>query len=220
MFVVVLRTIYFFETLRIFFKYQWFFLLYSVYPVLLRQKGGVFFVLNQKCISKPVKCFLFQNGQKGSLLVFHVGNILIDKNSLCNDCILNKFIGFIQSLQVLWIVFISSHVTDHKFLEDVHKDSMQFSSQINRFLCNRPNGPLKAFGRPTMSRSFSVEDVRTSKQHRLDARSSYSKFYAKLNFSRHCLKSFYKTSRRRGNTSKRCPAFQNILSFLYGCEKE
>jgi hypothetical protein len=25
--------------------------------VLLRQKLGVFFVLNQKCISKPVKCF-------------------------------------------------------------------------------------------------------------------------------------------------------------------
>jgi hypothetical protein len=26
-------------------------------------------------------------------------------------------------------MFISSHVTDHKFLEDVHEDSIQFLSQ-------------------------------------------------------------------------------------------
>jgi hypothetical protein len=68
------------------------------------------------------------------LLVFYVANILVDKNTLCNGCILNRFIGFIQSLQVIWTVFISSHVIGHKFLEDVHEDSMQFSSQINRFL--------------------------------------------------------------------------------------
>jgi len=48
------------------------------------------------------------------------------------------------------------------------KTSMQFPSQNSRFLCNRPDGPLKAFGHPAVSRSFSVEDVRTSKQHRLD----------------------------------------------------
>jgi hypothetical protein len=78
------------------------------------------------------------------MLVFYVGNILVDKNTLCNGCILNRFIGFIQSLQVIWVVFISSHVTGHKFLEDVHEDSMQFPSQINHFLCNRPDGPLKA----------------------------------------------------------------------------
>jgi hypothetical protein len=41
----------------------------------------------------------------------------------------------------MWIVFVSSHVTGHKFLEDVHEDSIQFLSQINRFLYNRPNGP-------------------------------------------------------------------------------
>jgi hypothetical protein len=37
---------------------------------------------------------------------------------------LNMIIGFIQSLQVIWIVLISSHVISHKFLEDVHEDSM------------------------------------------------------------------------------------------------
>jgi hypothetical protein len=57
-------------------------------------------------------------------------------------------------------LFISSHVTGHKFLENVHENSMQFSSQINRFLCNRPDGPLKASRGPAVSRSFSVKDIR------------------------------------------------------------
>jgi len=76
--------------------------------------------LDRECISKPVKCFLSQNGQRGSLLVFYVGYILDDKNTLCNGC---------NSLHVIWTVFISSHVTNHKFIEDVHEDSMQFPSQ-------------------------------------------------------------------------------------------
>jgi hypothetical protein len=62
------------------------------------------------------------------LLVFYVGNILDDKNTLCNGCNLNRMISSFQSLHVIWTMFISSHVTDHKFLEDVHKDSMQFLS--------------------------------------------------------------------------------------------
>jgi hypothetical protein len=45
-------------------------------------------------------------------------------------------------------MFVSSHVTSHKFLEDAHEDSMQFPSQINRFLFNHPDGPLKASGHP------------------------------------------------------------------------
>jgi hypothetical protein len=59
------------------------FLLYSVYPFSFCDKKGAYFLLffGQKCISKPVKCFLSQNGQRGSLLVFYVGNILDDKNT-------------------------------------------------------------------------------------------------------------------------------------------
>jgi len=166
-------------------------------------KRGSFFFLDQDCISKPVKCFFCQNGQRGSLLVFYVGNILDDKNTLCNSFFLNRFINFIQSLQVIWVVFVSSHVTGHKFLKAVHEDSMDFPSQINRFLCNHPDGPLKASGCPAVSRSFNVEDVRTSEQHRPDARSSFSNFCTELDFSRHYLESFYKTSGRCDNTSGR-----------------
>jgi hypothetical protein len=36
-------------------------------------------------------------------------------------------------------VFISTHVTDHKFLEDVHEDSLQSPRQKKRFLYNRPD---------------------------------------------------------------------------------
>jgi hypothetical protein len=87
-------------------------------------------------------------------------------------------------------VFVSCHVTGHKFLEDVHEDSMHFPSQINRFLCNCLDGPLMASGRPSVSRSFKVEDVWTLEQHRSDARSSFANFYTKLDFSRHYLGSF------------------------------
>jgi hypothetical protein len=74
------------------------------------------------------------------------------------------------------IVFISKHVTDQKFLEDVHEDSLQIPRQKNRILCNRPNEPLKTFGRPAVSRHFSVEDVRTSEQQCQDDMQSFSNF--------------------------------------------
>jgi hypothetical protein len=109
-------------------------------------------------------------------------------------------------------------VIDHKFLED--EDSFQIPRQKNRFLCNRPNEPLKVSRHPAVSRSFSVEDVQTSEQHRPDARSSFSNFYTELDFSsRHCLGSFCKKSGRRGNTSGRRPAFQNTLDFHSNAEK-
>jgi len=70
-------------------------------------------------------------------------------------------VGSFQSFHVIWTVFISSHVTGHKFLEDVHEDSMQFPCQNNRFLCNCLDRPLKASGRPSVSRSFSFVAVWT-----------------------------------------------------------
>jgi len=87
-------------------------------------------------------------------------------------------------------VFISSHVPCHKFLEDVHEDSMQNFKLASRFLCNHPDGPLKASGRPTVSRSFSVEDVPTLGQHRPNDRSSFSNFYTELDFSWHLFGKF------------------------------
>jgi hypothetical protein len=68
--------------------------------------------------------------------------------------------------------FISCLVFGHKFLEDIHEDSMQLSSQNNRFLCNSPDGPLKASGCLAVSRSFSVAAVWTIELPRPDARSS------------------------------------------------
>jgi hypothetical protein len=68
----------------------------------------------------------------------------------------------------------------HKFLEDDHEDSMQFPIQNSWFLCNCPDGPLKASRRPVVSRSFSIAAIRTIKLHRSDARSSYSEFDTEL----------------------------------------
>jgi hypothetical protein len=54
----------------------------------------LFWFLDWDCISKPVKCFLSQNDQMGSLLVFYVGYILDDKNALCNGCKLTGWLVF------------------------------------------------------------------------------------------------------------------------------
>jgi len=70
---------------------------------------------------------------------------------------------------------------------------MQFPSQNSRFPCNRPDGPLKAFGRPTVFRSFSIEERSNVKETPFG---------------------------RRGNTTGHCPGFHNILSFLFECGKE
>jgi len=64
-------------------------------------------------------------------------------------------IGFYSKSSCIRTVFISKHVTDHKLLEDVHEDSLQIPSQINRFLCNRLDEPLKASGRPAVSSKLS-----------------------------------------------------------------
>jgi hypothetical protein len=57
-------------------------------------------------------------------------------------------IGSYSESSIIRIVFISKHVIDHKLLEDVHEDSLQIPSQINQFLCNRPDEPLKVSGHP------------------------------------------------------------------------
>jgi hypothetical protein len=58
--------------------------------------------------------------------------------------------SYLESL-CIQTVFNSKHVTDHKLLEDVHEDSLQIPNQINWFLCNRPDEPLKASKRPAVS---------------------------------------------------------------------
>jgi hypothetical protein len=153
----------------------------------------------------------FQTGQ-----VFYMGNILVNKNILCNGCFLNKIFGSIQSLHVIWTVSHFMPCVGQKFLEDVHEDSMQFPSQNSRFLCNRPDGPLKAFGCPAVSRSLSIAAVWTTELQRPDARSSYSEFDTELDFRRQYLGRFCQMFERCGNTSGCYPAFQNILGFLYG----
>jgi hypothetical protein len=97
-----------------------------------------------------------------TLLVFYIDNILVDKNTyqknimvdkntLCNGCKLTGWSIFNSESSRIQTVFKLKHVTDHKLLEDVYEESLQISSQINRFLYNRPNEPLKASGRPAVS---------------------------------------------------------------------
>jgi hypothetical protein len=60
---------------------------YSILPfVPLWQKGGVIFYLDRECISKPVKCFLSQSGQRGSLLVLLASLCVWTKTLVCKRC--------------------------------------------------------------------------------------------------------------------------------------
>jgi len=64
-------------------------------------------------------------------------------------------IGSYSESSCIQPVFISKHGTDHKLLKDVHEDSLQIPSQINRFQYNRPNEPLKASERSVVSSRLS-----------------------------------------------------------------
>jgi hypothetical protein len=50
------------------------------------------------------------------------------------------------------------------------KSPCKIQDKNSRFLCNRPDGPLKASRRPQCP-ADNDEDVQTSEQHRPDARS-------------------------------------------------
>jgi hypothetical protein len=63
------------------------FLLYFVYPLSFWDKKGEYFLFwIGNVFSNWSSVFLYQNGQRGSLLVFYIGNILVDKNTSCNGC--------------------------------------------------------------------------------------------------------------------------------------
>jgi hypothetical protein len=62
-----------------------------VYPLSLCDKKGEFFLVYWTGNVLPNwSSVLSQNRQRGSLLVFYIGNILVDKNTLCNGCLLKR----------------------------------------------------------------------------------------------------------------------------------
>jgi hypothetical protein len=109
-----------------------------------------FFFILKRSIASLRKIILAQQVQ-WFVLVFYVGFILDDKNTLCNGYKLTGWSVLIWESSSIQTVFISKHVTDHNLLEDVHKDSLQIPSQINRFPCNRPDEPLTASERSAVS---------------------------------------------------------------------
>lgn len=149
------------------------------------------------------------------MLVFYIGNILDDKNTLCNGCILNRIIGLIQNLQVLWIVFISSHVPCHKFLEDVHEDFMQILSKLANSCATIRTGLWR---HPDAPQCLEVSTLKTSGRQgntvRMLGQASPISTRSWISVDTY-LGKFFKTPGRHGNLSERYPAFQNIPGFLY-----
>jgi hypothetical protein len=75
------------------------FLLYSVYPLSFWDKKGEYFLFwTGNVFPNRSSVFLSRNSQRGSLLVFYIGNILVDKKTLCNGC-------FLIGLSILLRVF-------------------------------------------------------------------------------------------------------------------
>jgi len=121
------------------------------------------------------------------------------------------------------LVFMDSVYLKPYALSQVSRRWWRFhanSKSTSWFLCNLSDGPLKASGRLAVSRSFRDADILMSGQHRLDTRSSFSNFFKELDFSRHYLRSFCKTSGWHGNLSGHYLAFQNNPGFLYNYRNE
>jgi len=126
----------------------------------------------------------------------------------------NRIIGSIQSLQVIWTV---SHFMPCVWSQVSKKMSMKIPCKFPVRTAGSCAAVRMSLGRcPDAPKCLTdwVEDVRTLEQRCPDARSSFSNFYTKLDFSsRHCLGSFCKMS-------EHCPAVQNILDFRSNVEKE
>jgi hypothetical protein len=76
---------------------------YSVYPLSLWDKKGEYMlVLDRKCIFNPVKWFLSQNGQRGSLLGFLLAAFCWTKSFLCNVAAFTGMLFYSESTLQLW----------------------------------------------------------------------------------------------------------------------
>jgi hypothetical protein len=59
------------------------------------------------------------------VLVFYIGNILVDKNTLCNGYVLRGWLVFNSESSCIQIMIKSKTITNHKLLKDVHQESLQ-----------------------------------------------------------------------------------------------
>jgi hypothetical protein len=154
-----------------------------------------------------------------TVLVFYIGYIL-DKTKilLCNGCVLTGWSVFNSESSCIQTMIKSKTITDHKLLKDVHEESLQNQRQ-KQPVPVQPSG--RAFeGVRTL---LSVQQI-TMKLFGCQSNTvrtlGQSVFNKEFDFRiRHCLGSLCKPSRRRGNTSERCPIVQNIPEFLSNAER-
>jgi len=136
------------------------------------------------------------------MLVFYVGYILDDKNTLCNGCIFNRIIGLIQNLEV------------------AYEDSMHKSKSASRFLFNLPDGSLKASGSPIVLEASALKTSgRQGNTVWMMGQASPISTRSWISVNTY-LGSFCKTSGRHIYTFERYLEFKNIPVFLYERGKE
>jgi hypothetical protein len=68
-------------------------------------------------------------------------------------------------------VFNSKTITDHKLLKDVHEESLQNPRQKQSVLMQPSGRAFEGVRTPRSVLQINIEDVRTSEQHRPEARS-------------------------------------------------
>jgi len=105
------------------------------------------------------------------LLVFYIGSILVEKNTWCNDCFLNRIIGSIQSLQVIWTM---SHFMPCVWSQVSKKMSMKIPCNFQvrtADSCATVRTSLWRLSDAPQCLADWVEDVRTIEQHRPNSRS-------------------------------------------------
>jgi hypothetical protein len=142
----------------------------------------------------------------------------IKQNTLCNGCILTGWSIFNSESSCIQTIIKSKTITDHKLLKDVHEESLQ-NPREKQPVPVQPS--RKAFEGVRMPLSVQQIMMKTSgHQSNTVWTLGQSVFNKELDFKiQHCLGSLCKPSGRHGNTSGRCPVFQNIPDFRSNAER-
>jgi hypothetical protein len=139
--------------------------LFTLCPFVTKREN--IFVLDRECISKPVKYFLSQNDQRGSLLVFYIGNILVDNNTLCNGCDLTGW-----SVLKFRIFMYSDNVQIEAC--DWSQASWRYSWRVLENSKANQSVPVQSFGRAIWRRSDAPQCLTDKHWRRPDVRATSS----------------------------------------------
>jgi hypothetical protein len=152
------------------------------------------------------------------VLVFYIGNILVDKKTLCNGYVLTRWLVFNSEYSCIQTMIKSKTIIDHKLLKDVHEEFLQNPRQKQSVPVQLSRRAFEGFWTPLSVQQIMVKT--SGRQSNTVRTLGQSVFNKELDFkSRHYLGSLCKPFGQHGNTFGRCLVFQNIPKFHSNTER-